>query len=486
MSAIKKLAGQTAIYGLSSIVGRFLNYLLVPLYTFQFIPEQYGVVTELYAYAGFFAVLLTYGMETALFRFAQNSSEKNKVYSTALISLLATSVLFIVLTFVFLGPITSFLEYTSHPEFIIWFALILGFDAFVAIPFAKLRLDERPIKFATIRLINIGVNVGLNLFFILICKSAFDAGSDSFFAGLYDPQIGVGYVFISNLVASFVTFILLFTEIRFIRDGFDKAIWKKMFDYAWPLILVGFAGIINEMFDRMLLKKLLPSDVNALEQIGIYGAVYKLAMLITILIQAFRYAAEPFFFRNVSRDDAKPIYARVLRYFTIFCGLVFLVITLFIDLFKYFIPNEAYWVGLKVVPILLMANLFLGIYYNLSIWYKLTDRTKLGAAVALVGALITIILNIWWIPIYGYVGSAWATLICYAALCLLAYLFGQKYYPVDYKLPRLGFYILSAVGIFFLHLKLISVSDLSTFIVYAISSGLILLYVAMAYRVEKL
>lgn len=448
---MKKLAGETAIYGLSSIVGRFLNYLLVPLYVSQFDPGVYGVVTELYAWVGFLIVALTYGMETAFFRFFNKEKDNPKVYSTALSSIVFSSFIFMGVFLFLAQPIADAMQYSGNVEYIMWFTLILSFDAITAIPFAKLRADHKPTYFAVVKLVNIGLNIGINLFFVYYCKEAHDNHTGTWAASLYDPSIGVGYVFIANLVASGVTLLMLLPQMRQITNGFDSNLWKRMLAYSWPLILVGMAGIINEMLDRTLLKYLLPGTTDEnLYQLGIYGACYKLAMLMSLFIQAFRYASEPFFFAQADQAGSKQLYAKVLNYFTIFgCG-VFLVITLFIDFFKYFIPNEEYHIGLHVVPILLMANLFLGLYVNLSIWYKLTDKTKLGAWVAAAGAAVTIALNVAFIPTYGYTASAWATLASYATLTLLSYWLGRKYYPVPYQLRKVLFYIVLALGVYWL------------------------------------
>ena len=451
MSQLKKLASQTAIYGLSSIIGRFLNYFLVPLYTRQFLPEEYGVVTEFYAYVGFLTVLMTYGMETALFRYINKQDiDRDKVYSTTLISVTLSSIAFMVVFCLMAQPIANVLRYPNHAEYIIWFTLILGFDAITKVPFAKLRADSKPLKFALINLVSIGVNVGLNLFFILYCKGAYDKGLNNWAASLYNPAIGVGYVFICNLAASTVCMILLLPQLRYLTRGFDKQLWNDMLRYALPLVIVGLAGIVNEMLDRALLKYLLPySNKVNLHMLGVYGACYKLATLITIFIQAFRYAAEPFFFSRAAYSDAKILYSRVLNYFVIFTAVIFLGVTLYIDIVKGFLRSNAFYEGLAVVPILMMANIFLGIYVNLSIWYKLTDRTKLGAYVSLIGALITVILNVLWIPTIGYMGSAWATLIVYMFMAGASYVLGRKHYPVPYQVWKVAFYILFALGLYF-------------------------------------
>lgn len=455
-SPLKKLAGQTAIYGLSSILGRFLNYLLTPLYTSKLVfqPEQYGVITEMYAYVAFLVVLLTYGMETAFFRyFSEAKNNPARVYSTALWSLAISSSVFIAGIVLFAQPVAELLGYPDHKEYISWFGIIVGLDALVAIPLAKLRAENKPFRFAFINLSFIGLNIGLNLFFLAYCLPLYKSGqTNALIETFYNPEIGVGYVFIANLVASLGRFVMLLPEMIRARFSFDPRLWRQMILYALPLLLAGLAGIVNETLDRVLLKWMLfdqYGEVNTMYQLGIYGACYKLSIIITLCIQAYRYAAEPFFFDQSASTDARKTYARMMHLFMAFVLSVFLVITLFIDFFKYFIPNEAYWVGLDIVPILLLANVFLGVYYNLSVWYKLTDKTLFGSYIAIGGAVITIILNIMLIPVIGYRGSAWATLVCYFVMAAWSYYFGQRYFAVPYNLGRMLFYLGLALALFF-------------------------------------
>ncbi len=448
MNTIKKLAGQTAIYGLSSIVGRFLNYLLVPLYTYNLPTGQYGIVTELYAYVSFLIIILTYGMETGFFRFLETENNLNKVYSTTLTSLFSTSSFFIIILLFTYKNIATEIGYGSHPEYILWFAFIIATDAFTSIPFAKLRRENKAKKFAIIKLINIFINVGLNLFFIKLCPYLVEHNPHSWVTTFGFGDISIKYIFISNLAASLITLLLLLPDIVTVKIEFDSALLKKILIYSLPLLVAGLAGMVNETLDRILLKSLLPIDSNIMQQIGIYGANYKIAILMTLFIQMFRYAAEPFFFSKAKEKDAKQTYSKVMTYFVIFGLLIFLFVMLYIDVIKYFI-GEDYRVGLKIVPIILLANLFLGIIYNLSIWYKLTNKTKSGAYIALFGAAITIILNIILIPRIGYMGSAWATFYCYLLMMLLSYYLGQKAYKVDYNLKNIGLYFIVALAIFF-------------------------------------
>lgn len=443
MSQLKKLASQTAIYGLSTILGRLLNYLLVPLHTRVFCTADYGVVSELYAYVSFFIVALTYGMETAFFRFSQDEENKDKVFPTAFVSIGISSIIFMLCMGAFAQPVANAIRYSNHSEYIIIFSLILGLDAMASIPFALLRQQSRPIKFAIVKNINILINILLNLYFLMLCP--YMQRESNISLPFYDATIGVGYVFISNLVASIITLPLLFKEILFIKKGFDIALWRKMIAYGLPLLIVGLGGMVNETLDRAIMKYLFPAGVKTMSQVGIYGANYKLSILLTLFIQAFRFAAEPFFFSHAKTSDKKTIYAQVMDYFVIVCLGIFLLITLYIDLFKYFI-GEQFYDGLKVVPVLLLANLCLGVYYNLSIWYKLSDQTNKGALISLIGAGITIGLNIWWIPVFGYVGSAWATFICYFSMMLICYFMGMKYYPIPYHVKR----VLSFTGMAFI------------------------------------
>jgi O-antigen/teichoic acid export membrane protein len=461
MTAIKRLAGQTAIYGIPSVLGRILTYLLVPLYTYVFQTGEYGNVNVFYAYSSFFMVILTYGMETTFFRFSQQESDKVKVYSTGMISLMITSVLFLVIVLIFSKDIARWIDYAEHPEYVRWFAWILAFDAATAIPFAHLRAENRPIRFAWVKMTNIAVNISLNLFFLLLCPYILNhyAGSITgrIVEAVYNPEWGIEYIFISNLAASGLTLFMLLPEIFHVKWKIHPDLWKKMLFYAFPLLFAGMAGIVNETFDRLLLRYLLPKDI-ASSQVGIYTACYKISILMTIFIQAYKYAAEPFFFAQYKEKNAKEVYARIMDYFIIVVSLIFLVTMLYLDdiILPFLVRRKEYWSGKGVIPVLLMANLFLGVYYNLSIWYKLTGKTSWGAWLSLIGAVITLALNFWWIPlssehlIYGYYGSAWATFICYGAMMILSYLIGQKYFPVKYNLVKFAGYLGLAVLLYFI------------------------------------
>lgn len=474
MSAIKRLASQTAVYGIPGIAGRFLNYLLTYLYTRVFSTDQFGVNSEFYAYSGFFTVLLAFGMETGFFRFFHNSDASSKVYSTTLRFIIASSVSFLLLVYFFAQPIANVLHYSNHVEYIYWFGWVLALDAVCAIPFARLRAENKPFHFAGIKLLEIVVNISVNIFFLVICRKVYFEGGSSTFASFYNPAIGVGYVFIANVAASAVKFLLLSPWVIDVKAGFDRVLFRKILAYSLPMVVIGFAGIINEMLDRMILKYALPYDpLTNLKQLGIYGACYKLSIIMSLFIQAFRFAAEPFFFSQKNEANATKVYADVLKYFTVFCVAVFLIVMLYMPVVQLFI-GEDFRVGLPVVPILLMANLCLGVYVNLSIWYKLTDRTGLGALVSIGGALVTIILNLALIPSMGYMGSAWATFACYFSMAAISYYLGQKYYPVQYDLKRVVGY-----PIFGLLLYALSVWLQQLPIHWAIANTFLLLLFAM-------
>lgn len=481
MNSFKKLAGDTAIYGASSIVGRFLNWWLVPYYSFMFLPGEYGVVTNMYAYVAFFLVLLTYGMETSYFRYASKSDDPEKVYSTSIISLFFTTFSFVLLASAFRHEIAALIRYPDHPEYILWFALILGIDAFTAIPFARLRLNNRPVKFAFIKLVFIAFNIGFNLFFISLCPKLTANNPDSIVRLVYSEDIGVGYVFISNLLASAITLILLLPEIFRMNFVFDGKLLKQMLSYGFPILIVGLTGMVNQNIDKVLIPFLIPEDKNPMFQLGVYGANYKLAVLMNMFIQAFRYAFEPFFFaRGGSKDDPK-VYATVMKYFVIFGLLIFLGMVLYIDIIKVIIDSE-YHVGLKVVPIVLLANLFFGIYFTLSLWYKLTDKTRYGAYMALIGAAITLVMNIVLIPIMGYMGSAIAVFTCFLVMMIVSYVLGQKFYPVPYDLKRIFSYFGIAMVMYFISFYSREFDAISKYVVHTLMIGMFLVSV---YLFEK-
>jgi len=457
LHAIKRLAGQTAIYGLSSIVGRLLNFLLVPLYTRLFDPPVYGVVNEFYTYIGFLLVFLTYGLETGYFRFTELAEHPKRTYNSLALPLLFTSSIFVLLVYLFLQPISSIIGYSKHPEYILYAALIVAIDAFVSLPFAKLRLQNKAIKFATIKVINIFLNIGLNLFFLVLCPYLVRHQLGWLVDSIYSPELGITYIFISNLLANVITLLLLIPDSYYRAGGFDFAIFKKVFNYSFPLLFTALALVINQTLDRVLLKYfvVVPAGVintqdYIMAQVGIYSANYKLAILMSLFIQTFRYAADPFFFSIMKNSDSKKIYATVMNYFIIFCLLIFLAVMLYLDILKFYIDQD-YHSGIVVVPVLMMALLFYGISFNLSLWYKFSNLTRYGAYIAFVGAVITIGLNLWLIPQVGYIGSAWASFFSYLVMMILSYIGCRKYYPIDYDLKRIAIYFTIALIIFFIN-----------------------------------
>ena len=446
---LKKLAGDTLIYGLGTIVPRLLNYLLVPFYTILvFNQKQYGEITELYAYVAILLVLLTYGMETSFFRYAnQYKKEANKVFSTAATSLLITSVIFVVLAVFYRQDIANLIHYSGHAQYIVLLALIVGLDAFTSLPFAWLRFMSKARIFSLIRILNVVINIGLNFLFLVIIPHYFKNSYTGFW--FYRTTPLVGFVFIANLISSLATLLMLWPTLKNLKLSIDKVLLQKLLAYGLPILVIGFAGMVNEVSDKILLRYLLPKTVDAQSIIGVYGANYKLAIFMMLFIQMFRYAAEPFFFAESEKRNAKQTYSRVMTVFVAFTWFIFLLVVLYLDGFKYFI-GRAFWAGLQIVPIVLMAKLFLGIFYNLSVWYKLTDKTLYGGVIAMAGAAITIIMNILLIPKYGYMGSAWANFTCYLSMMLISFWWGRKIYPVQYKLKKIALLSLSAIFLFFI------------------------------------
>jgi O-antigen/teichoic acid export membrane protein len=449
LNPLKQLFGQTAIYGFGTVVPRLLNYLLLtPFFTRVFDLKEYGIITELYAYVVFLMIILTYGMETGFFRFAQTRKNDNRVFSTSLISLFVSSLIFIVLTRIMALPFSRILGYEEHPEYFIWIGIIVGVDAFTAIPFARLRWENRPTKFAIIKIAGVVLNVGLNFLFLLLLPALVDKGSTSWLTNIYNPEIGVGYVFIANVASSLFTLLLLSGTIFSIRPVFDRRLWINMVGYSFPLLISGMAGTVNEALDRVLLKHLLQDPDTSLEQLGIYGANFKIAVLMTLFIQMFRYASEPFYFGNAEKANSGTVFAQVMKYFIIASLLIFLGVNLYIDLFKHFI-GKAFHEGLHIVPVILFANLLLGIFFNLSIWYKLNNLTKYGAMITIMGAMITFLVNWFFIPVYGYNASAWAHVACYGSMVIFSWWLGRKYYPIRYPLKSIALYVALAGIIYF-------------------------------------
>lgn len=476
---LKRLAGETAVYGLGTIVPRLLNYFLVPFYTRIFDEAAYGQITELYAWVAIVMVLLTYGMETAFFRYANQEKNSSKVFNTATTSLLITSIAFILVVILFLGDISSAIQYEGNSEYIIILALIVAIDAFTSLPFAYLRYKNKAKRFSFIKITSVLVNIFLNFLFLLIIPKLFAEKVNELMV-YRDSQLIV-FVFVANLISTIVSLLLLLPELKVFRIQLDKMMLRKMLAYGLPILIIGFAGMINEVSDKILLKYLLPEEVDAQAQIGIYGANYKLAILMTLFIQMFRYAAEPFFFAESDKKNAKEIYSQVMTYFVIFTFIIFLGITLYMDIFKYFI-GPAFWSGLMIVPIVLAAKLFLGVFYNLSVWYKLTNKTLYGAVIAIFGAIVTIGLNIILIPKYGFIGAAWANFFCYLSMMLISYFWGRKVYKVNYQVKKILVYALLAGCIYYLS-TIISVGN--SYVGFLINSSLFLTYVVIVFVKER-
>lgn len=447
MNPIKKLASQTAIYGLPSILGRLLNYALVPLHTGVFLPNEYGVVTEMYALVAFLVVVLLYGMETAYFRFVNKPEHEQYVFPTALWSILFTTLIFATVASLNTDSIALNLGYPEHENYVIWMIFALIFDAASAIPLAQLRQKEKAIKFAAINFASIAANIGLNVFFIWFC---FKNPTHSWVEPWFDPALGVGYIFLANMLASLIKWILVAPNYLELFKGFEPELWWKMLKYAAPLLIAGFAGIINETLDRVLLKQLLEPILGtqeALYQLGVYGANYKLSIIITLFIQAFRYAAEPYFFSIVKNKNAQQNYAVIMHVFAVVVSVIAFMVFAYLDFFKLFIRSKAYYEGIGVVPILLFANIFLGLYYNLSVWYKTADQTKYGALFSIIGAIVTVVLNVALIPYFTYYGAAWATLASYSIMFFTSYFVGAKKHAIPYNLSKiLAFPVLVAIS----------------------------------------
>ena len=486
MAGVKSLMKDTAIYGVSSIVGRFLNWCLVPLYTIMFPVAEYGVVTYVYSVVALALIILTYGMETGFFRFANHDRWKNpmEVYSTALISLGVTSTLFVAAVLMIIGPVTRWMECEGHPSYVVIMAVCVAIDAFTSIPFSYLRYKKKPVRFATLRLVNIGLNIGLNVFFILACPALMKTapGTVSWF---YDPGFSIGYIFLANLIASVVTLFMLVPELTGFKWTFTGKLWREMLRYSAPLLVLGVAGIMNQTIDKILYPSLVSDPAEAMEGLGIYGANYKIAIVMVMFIQAFRFAYEPFIFaQSKERGETKyQAYRDAMKFFVIFALLIFMGVMFYIDILKYFI-SPRYFSGLKVVPIIMMGELFFGIFFNLSLWYKLTDKTIWGMWFSLLGLAITIGLNVLLVPRMGYMGCAWAAFACYGVMMVTSYFVGRAKHPIGYPTARIGAYFALAAVIYVIGLY-IAVTPI-TAVNYAIRALLLLGYVAIVVKKERI
>ncbi len=481
MAGLKSLAKDTAIYGLSSIVGRFLNYLLVPLYT-AVIPAStggYGVVSNVYAYTALILVFLTFGMETGFFRFANKSGEHpEKVYANTLIFVGGLSLIFVILCMLFLHPISALLEYPDHPDYIAMMVLVVALDSFQCIPFAYLRYKKRPIKFASIKLFNIVGNILLNLFFLLLCPWL-DVHAHQLVSWFYRPEYLVGYIFVSNLIMSLVQMFFFIPELRGFSYRIDRPLMKQMISYSFPILIFGLVGILNQTIDKMIYPFLFDDRQEGLVQLGIYSATSKVAMIMAMFTQAFRYAYEPFVFGKNKEGDNRKMYSAAMKYFFIFSLLAFLAVMFYMDILRYMVARD-YWEGLSVVAIVMGAEIFKGIYFNLSFWYKLTDETQWGAYFSIIGCAVILVLNIWLVPTYGYVASAWASVAGYGVITLLSYIIGQKKYPVSYPLKDMAVYLILAAVLFVLSQEVI-ISNVGLRLVFRT----LLLLIFIAYILKK-
>lgn len=448
MANLKSLAKDTAIYGMSSILGRFLNYLLVPLYTAKLSAASggYGIITNVYAYTALLLVILTYGMETTFFRFANKEGENaQQVYSTILIAVGSTSLLFMALVFTFLNPIASFMGYADHTSYIWVMAMTVAIDAFQCIPFAYLRQQKRPIKFATLKLLFIVLNIALNILFFAILPALYAQHPDTIGA-IYNPTVGAGYAFYINLACTGSITFFFWKELTGFRYVFDKGLMRRMLSYSWPILVLGIAGILNQTADKILFPYIYKGN-DAHTQLAIYGAASKIAMIMAMITQAFRYAYEPFVFGKSKDKDNRDTYAKAMKYFIIFTLLAFLCVVGYLDVLRHIIGHD-YWSGLRVVPIVMAAEIMMGVYFNLSFWYKLIDKTIWGAWFSGIGCAVLIAINVIFVPMYGYMACAWAGFAGYGTAMILSYLVGQKHYPINYPLKDIAVYTLMAAVLF--------------------------------------
>lgn len=462
------------------MLGRFLNYLLVIVHTRALKPFLYGKLVYFYGSTAILLALLTFGLETGFFRFASKKDEDyKKVLGTSFISMVFTVFIFIISSIIFRNQWLGYFESPNY-RIIIFFVLIISLDVLSAIPFAKLRIDERPIKFMIIKLAGIALNIGITLFYLVLCRDLYEAGSTNIFARLYNPELALDYVLIANLAGSGFTLMVLLPEILNVKPVFDWQLLKRLLKYSFPILLIALAGNLNDNIDKILIPKLINNN-HPTAQLGIYGANFKLSILMVLFIQMFRYAAEPFFFKNSEQENAKKLYADVMNYFIIFGLIIFLGVMFYLNIIKHFIANE-FWEGLFIVPILLLAKLLYGILFSLSIWYKVTDKTKYGILIAGTGALITVILNVVLLPRIGYLGSAIACLISYTVMLVTSYLLSRKHYLIHYDFKKISFYFILAFALLAIS-KILQINN--EIISYSINTLLLLGFITVAYIKEK-
>lgn len=475
MNEIKQLAGQTVIYGLGTIVPRFLNYgILTFVYTRIFAKEEYGIITELYAWMVLFQIILTYGMETGFFRFSQKKNNYEQVYSTSLVSLLISSSLFLILTNIFIDPFSRLLRYENNPDYIRMFSAILAIDAINSIPFARLRRENKAMIFSIIKILNVVITVVAVLFLLLIAPGVYE-NSNGIFRKIYNPAYGVGYVFLSNLIGSIATLLMLLPYMFKIKLVFNDKLWKQMIIYSMPLMIAGLGGSINDVIDKVLLRRIIGGE-QGLYMVGEYGAGYKVGVLMALFVQMFRFAAEPFFFARADKKDAKKTYASVMKYFILVMLIIFLGLNLYKSGIQYIIGKE-YRNSIVVVPMISMAYLLYGIYLNHSIWFKINNMTKFGVYITFAGAAVTVLINVLFIPFYGYMASAWAHVASYLTMIVISFTLAKKYYYVNYGLWKLWPYFTIAIAMVIFSMKfhynnifnelIINTCLIAAFIVYA-------------------
>lgn len=493
MAGIKSLAKETAVYGLSSIVGRFLNWCLVPLYVYLFPTEDYGIVSYLYSFTAVALVVLNYGMETGFFRFVNKEPDPARVYSTSLSSVGTTSLLFIVLLSLFIRPVADVMLLPRHPLFVWLLGVTVAVDAFSNIPFAYLRYKKRAFRFAGIKLLNIAVNISLNLFFLLGCPALMrhcPAMVSWFYEAAGGEAFGIGWIFVANLMSTLIVLMCLLPELRGHRFGIDGKLLRRMLSYSWPLLILGVAGIMSQNMGQMLIPYLFKgAEEAARSMVGIYGANIKIAIVMVMFAQAFRYAYEPFIFAQAKGEgeDKRRAYCDAMKYFVIFGLFIFLAVMFYLPVLKHFV-SPAYWVGLRVVPVMMLAELCFGVFFNLSLWYKLTDRTQWGMYLSLLCFALMLGLNLWLVPAIGipdgYMGSAWAALISYFTVMVVSYFLGRKYYPLPYQTGRMFFYLLFAGILYFAGCYAEEI--LATWMLYAVRALLLAVYIATVVVAERL
>lgn len=478
MANLKTLFKDTALYGMSSIVGRFLNYLLVPLYTAKIAASSggYGVITNVYAYTALLLVILTFGMETTFFRFVnKEGANPMRTYSTVLIMVGGVALLFVALVLAFINPVSSFMGYSAHEEYVAVMAACVAIDAFQCIPFAYLRYKHRPWKFVALKMLFIVLNITLNIVYFVVLPAMYsNPSTHGFAASVYDPNVGVGYVFRLNLFCTAIITFFFWKELTGFRWVFDKILFRKMLSYSWPILLLGITGILNQTADKILFPIVSPGAEGHV-QLGIYGAAAKIAMIMAMITQAFRYAYEPFVFGSAKEKGSRDTYAKAMKYFIIFTLLAYLVVVGYLDVLKYIIGRD-YWEGLKVVPVVMAAEIMMGVYFNLSFWYKLIDKTIYGAWFSGVGCVVLVLINVLLIPKYGYMACAWAGVAGYGTAMLLSYFIGQRKYPINYPLKSIGVYI--SVAALFTAIMLLMPHSLPKALRLGINTLLIILFVA--------